>query len=183
MLAMEDILLKLEQGARLFVSPKQWLKEILDVINAPQHRKYSSKPTTAPPISVLDEFPAISDPLQVYIDKGFAWHQRQAILNHDYRPDLSVYNDYTAWKSLVQETMLGGLDEEQRRSEFALQAAYVVFIRLLLIRICEDKGVFRHRFISDGGLKHWQENIEQYYDFANGNPYSYLLDMAYEKTQ
>src|SRR5947208_7751352 len=107
----------------------------------------------------------------------------QATLRHDYRKDLSVYDDYTTWKSLVQETMLGELDEERRRDEFALQAAYVVFIRLLLIRVCEDKGVFPHRFISDGGLKHWQENIERYFIFANGNPYSPLLNMAYENAQ
>ncbi|MFL5696631.1 MAG: N-6 DNA methylase [Ktedonobacteraceae bacterium] len=181
--AIEDILVKLEQDARLFVSPKELLREILDVINAARQRKYSFKPRSARPMSDLDEFPAISDPLQVYIDKGFAWHQRQAILNHDYRPDLSVYNDYTAWKSLVQETMLGVLNEEQRRSEFALQAAYVIFIRLLLIRICEDKGVFPHHLISDGGLKHWQEDIERYFIFANGNPYSPLLNIAYENAQ
>ncbi len=181
--AIEDILVKLEQDARLFVSPKELLREILDVINAARQRKYSFKPRSARPMPDLDEFPAISDPLQVYIDKGFAWHQRQAILNHDYRPDLSVYNDYTAWKSLVQETMLGVLNEEQRRSEFALQAAYVIFIRLLLIRICEDKGVFPHHLISDGGLKHWQEDIERYFIFANGNPYSPLLNIAYENAQ
>lgn len=181
--AIEDILLKLEQNVRLFVSPKELLKEVLDILNSARQKKYPSKSKAARPMSNLDEFPALSHPLQGYIDKVFTWHQRQAILNHDYQTDKNLFNDYTAWKSLVQETMLGGLDEEQRRSEFALQAAYVVFIRLLLIRICEDKGVFRHRFISDGGLKHWQENIEQYYDFANGNPYSYLLDMAYEKTQ
>jgi type I restriction-modification system DNA methylase subunit len=79
--------------------------------------------------------------------------------------------------------MLGGLDEAQRQEEFALQAAYVVFIRLLLIRVCEDKGVFPHRFVSDGGVKNWQENIERYWVFATGNPYSPLLDMAYNNAQ
>ncbi len=79
--------------------------------------------------------------------------------------------------------MLGTLDEEKRKDEFALQAAYVVFIRLLLIRVCEDKGVFQHRFLSDGGLKHWQEDIERYFVFTNGNPYAHLLDIAYENAQ
>ncbi len=64
-----------------------------------------------------------------------------------------------------------------------MQAAYVVFIRLLLIRVCEDKGIFPHRFISDGGLKHWQEDIERYFIFAQGNPYDPLLDMAYANAQ
>src|SRR5581483_6738177 len=102
---------------------------------------------------------------------------------YDYRKDIEVYDDYATWKSLVQETMLGKLDEAERRDEFALQAAYVVFIRLLLIRVCEDKGVFKHRFLSDGGLQHWQEDIQRYYIFARGNRYSPLLNMAYDNAQ
>jgi len=84
---------------------------------------------------------------------------------------------------LVQETMLGGMNEAQRRDEFALQAAYVVFIRLLLIRVCEDKSIFPHRLISDGGLQHWQADIERYLVFANGNPYTHLIEIAYENAQ
>src|SRR5207248_10115003 len=79
--------------------------------------------------------------------------------------------------------MLGGLNEDQHRDEFALQAAYVVFIRLLLIRVCEDKGIFPNRFISDGGIKDWQKNIERYWIFAQGNPYEPLLDMVYKNAQ
>ncbi|MFN9175127.1 MAG: N-6 DNA methylase, partial [Synechocystis sp.] len=101
----------------------------------------------------------------------------------DHQTDIRVHDDYTVWTALVQQTMLGGLDEAQRQEEFALQAAYVVFIRLLLIRVCEDKGVFPHRFVSDGGVKNWQENIERYWVFATGNPYSPLLDMAYNNAQ
>jgi type I restriction enzyme M protein len=182
-LAIEDILVKLEQDARIFVSSKEVIQKILAIINMARQRKYPPRSKAAYPMGNLDEFPAISEPLKSYIDKGFSWHERQALLRHDYRQDLRVYDDYVTWKSLVQETMLGALDEDQHRGEFALQAAYVVFIRLLLIRVCEDKGVFPHRFISDGGLKHWQENIERYFIFAKGNPYSPLLNMAYDNAQ
>ena len=87
--------------------------------------------------------------------------------------------------AIVQETMLGGLNENQRRDEFALQAAYVVFIRLLLLRVCEDKGVLPERFISDGGLRRWQEDIRRYFIFVNAdvNPYDTLLDLAYGNAQ
>ncbi|HLG66020.1 MAG TPA: N-6 DNA methylase [Ktedonosporobacter sp.] len=102
---------------------------------------------------------------------------------YDYRKDIAVYDDYTTWKSLVQETMRGELDEAERRDDFALQAAYVVFIRLLLIRVCEDKGVFKHRFLFDGGLQHRQEDIQRYYIFARGNRYSPLLNLAYDNAQ
>ncbi len=181
--AIEDILIRLERDARLFISPKEMFQNVLGIINTARQRKYPSKSKAAQPMSSLEDLPTLHNPLQVYIDKGFAWHQRQAALRQEYRNDLNVYDDYIAWKSLVQETMLGGLDEERRRDEFSLQAAYVVFIRLLLIRVCEDKGIFPHRFISDGGLKHWQEDMKRYLVFANGNPYSPLLNMAYENAQ
>src|SRR5205807_2343840 len=113
---------------------------------------------SAKPMTNLDDVPPLRDSLQSYIDKAFTWHQRNASLRQTYRDNLIVYDDYSVWKSLVHETMLGGLNEDQSREEFALQAAYVVTIRLLLIRICEDKEIFPHRFLSDGGLQHWQED-------------------------
>jgi type I restriction enzyme M protein len=181
--AILDILIDLERDARLFSSPREVEQRILALINEARTRKYKDKPRLARPLESLGEFSALQDRLKSYIDKSFLWHQRQAALRHDFREALRIYDDYTTWKALVQETMLGELDEERRRDEFALQSAYVVFIRLLLIRICEDKGVFPHRFLSDGGLKHWQEDIERYFIFARGNPYSPLLDIAYRNAQ
>ena len=159
--------------------------EVLEIINDARQRKYASnsRARATRRWANLDELPVFRDALQSYSEKAFASHQRQATLRQTYRQDLSVHDDYTVWSALVQETMLGGLNEDQRRDEFALQAAYVVFIRLFLIRVCEDKGIFPHRFVSDGGLQHWQEDIQRYLVFANGNPYSPLLDMAYSNAQ
>lgn len=181
--SIEDVLINLEHDAKLFASPKELQTKILAIINAARERKYPAKSRQARPLTSLDEDPTLDNLLQTYIDKGFAWHQRKATLRYEYQNDLKVYDDYTSWKSIVQETMLGGLDEAKRREEFALQAAYVVFIRLLLIRVCEDKGVFPHRFLSDGGLKEWQKYIARYYIFASGNPYLPLLNIAYENAQ
>ncbi len=179
----ENELIKLEQDARAFSSSKALLNDLIDIINVARKRKYATKPKSAKPMTNLDDVPILRDSLQSYIDKAFAWHQRKASLRQTYRDNLIVYDDYSVWKSLVHETMLGGLNEDQSREEFALQAAYVIAIRLLLIRICEDKEIFPHRFLSDGGLQHWQEDIERYLIFTNGNPYSHLLDMAYENAQ
>jgi type I restriction enzyme M protein len=181
--AIEAMLLKLEQDVNAFFSSKELLTAILDVINVARRRKYANKPKAAQPMSNLDDVLPLRDALQIYSEKAFDWHKRQATLRHDYQTDRNVYDDYNIWALLVKETMLGGLNEEQRREEFAIQAAYVVFIRLLLIRVCEDKGIFPGRFISDGGLKHWQEDIERYFVFATGNPYDPLLDMAYANAQ
>ncbi len=181
--AMNAILIRLEQHVSAFFSSKEVLAAILTVINEARRRKYATRPKAAQPMSNLDDVPPLRDALETYSEKTFDWHKRQATLRHDFQADRSIYDDYNIWASLVKETMLGGLNEEQRRDEFALQAAYVVFIRLLLIRVCEDKGIFPNRFISDGGLQHWQEDIERYFVFAQGNPYDPLLDMAYKNAQ
>lgn len=180
---MEAKLNVFEQDARAYPSPKALMADLLEIINAARARKYADKPKSSKPWKDLRDVGPLRNALQTYSDKVFALHQRRATLRQTYRVDLAVHDDYTIWSSLVQETMLGGLNEEQRRDEFALQASYVVFIRLLLIRVCEDKGIFRNRFISDGGLEHWQKDIQRYLEFANGNPYSHLLDMAYANAQ
>jgi type I restriction enzyme M protein len=181
--AIEDTLVRLEQDVNAFFSSKEVLAAILMVINAARGRKYANRPKAAQPMSDLDDVPPLRDAMQIYNENAFDWHKRQATLRHDYQVDRNIYEDYNIWELLVKETMLGGLNEEQRREEFTLQAAYVIFIRLLLIRVCEDKGIFPGRFISDGGLKHWQEDIERYFVFATGNPYDPLLDMAYANAQ
>ncbi len=181
--AIEAIFLRLEQDARAYISPKELFTEILAILTQAFQRKHNQAEPRKLPSTLEGGYTPLNDALKPYVEKVFTWHQRQATLRQTYQVDIRVHDDYTVWTALVQETMLGGLEEAQRRDEFALQAAYVVFIRLLLIRVCEDKGVFPHRFVSDGGVKRWQENIEWYWQFATGNPYSPLMDMAYNNAQ
>jgi type I restriction enzyme M protein len=182
--AIESTFLRLEQDARAFISSKELFAEILEILTQAFQRKHANQTKPPKPPSTLEDgYTPLNDALKPYVEKVFIWHQRQATLRQTYQLDIRVHDDYTVWTALVQETMLGDLEERQRQDEFALQAAYVVFIRLLLIRVCEDKGVFPHRFISDGGVKLWQENIEWYWQFATGNPYNPLMDMAYNNAQ
>lgn len=187
---LQGMLIRLEQDARAFISPKELFDQVLGVLNQAFQRKQADKAKQPKTLSSLEkEYPLLHDALVLYASTVFGWHQRQATLRQTYQANIRVFDDYTVWTALVQETMLGGLSEDQRRDEFALQAAYVVFIRLLLIRVCEDKELFQdenrvaHRFVSDGGMKQWQETIKRYWIFATGNPYSPLLDMAYNNAQ
>ncbi|NJL90223.1 MAG: N-6 DNA methylase [Coleofasciculaceae cyanobacterium SM2_1_6] len=182
--AIESILLQLEQDTRTYISPKEVLAEILEILTQAFQNKYANKAKSPKLPSTLEGgYPNLYNALKPFLEKVFAWQQRQATLRQDYQVSIRAQDDYRVWTALVQETMLGGLDEAQRQDEFALQAAYVVFIRLLLIRVCEDKGVFANRFISDGGIKYWQEAIDRYWQFATGNPYNPLMDMAYNNAQ
>ncbi len=178
------ILLTAEQDPRAYFGPDGLYEAVLKIVNTARMRKYVDRPRLANPWATIDDLPPnLRTPLQSYAVTTFGWHQRTAMLRQEYRDAYDVHDDYMTWTALVQETMLGGLSKSQRRAKFALQAAYVVFIRLLLLRVCEDKGIFRHRFVSDGGIIYWQQTIERYLPFANGNPYARLLSMAYENAQ
>lgn len=171
---------RLESDARAFGSTKALLAYVVEMLNAARLRGRTTGARAARPYRNLDNFAVLRDAIQKYGDRTFTWHQRRTGLRAEYRDSIAVHDDYQVWVALVQETMLGDMNEAARRDEFALQAAYVVFIRLLLLRVCEDKGIFRNRFISDGGLKHWREDIDRYMQFADGsNAYDPLLDMAF----
>jgi type I restriction enzyme M protein len=89
---------------------------------------------------------------------------------------------YEVWARRVSTSVLVGKPEDSLRSEFARQTAYVYLVRLLLVRICEDKGLFKRK-LSDGGLVLWQKLADQYLDFASGRSYDYLTQMAYDCAQ
>lgn len=177
------ILLNVAAEDSPYPSKKALIDAVLAVLNHARALKYADQPRFARPWATLDSVPNVKLALDAYGDVVAAYLKRQTDLKIRYRDTRAVMEDFLAWRSLVQETVIGGGTEEQQATEFALQAAYVIFIRLLLIRVCEDKGLFPHRFVSDGGLKHWQEDIERYLRFASGNPYSPLLDMAYANAQ
>lgn len=181
--AITAMLGRLEQDAGAYESPKALLDDVLAVFNAARARSADGRPKAKKALLSLDEFAVLRDALLGYAVTAFTWHQRRAAQRQAYRTDIGVHNDYEVWASLVKETMLGDLTDAQKQDEFALQAAYVIFIRLLLIRVCEDKGIFPDRFLTDGGLRHWQEDIKRYLRFAHGNPYDPLLDMAYANAQ
>jgi type I restriction enzyme M protein len=103
-------------------------------------------------------------------------------LDDDYRAGIRVAGAYRAWAQRVSSSVLIGQPESMFRIEFARQTAYVYIVRLLLVRICEDKGLFRRK-LSDGGLLLWQERVSQYLDYASGRSYEYLTRMAYECAQ
>ncbi|MBX0326442.1 N-6 DNA methylase [Oscillochloris sp. ZM17-4] len=166
-----------------FRSKKAVFDAVLTIINAARAAKFADKPSQARPWADLDALTSVRDTLATYVEKVGVYLKHLADLRQAYRDTRAVMEDFETWRALVQETMLGGKDEAEQAGEFALQAAYVVFIRLLLIRVCEDKGLFAHRFVSDGGISHWQEDIRRYLTFANGNPYAPLLDMAYANAQ
>lgn len=181
--AIQAILIGVATEGGAYPSKKALVDAVLLLLNEARAEKYAGQPRYARPWRDLDPAPNIKKALDAYSEVVAAHLKRQTELRLSFRESRAVMEDFGAWRSLIQETALGSGTEEQQANEFALQAAYVIFIRLLLIRVCEDKGLFPNRFVSDGGLKHWQEDIDRYLRFASGNPYTPLLDMAYANAQ
>ena len=74
----------------------------------------------------------------------------------------SIVDAYQVWAE-------GQLIESLTSPEiFAEQVAYVIFIRLLLARILEDKGLLKKRIASDGGITAWRTIIERYLGTTSG---------------
>lgn len=175
---MDEFLTLYAKDPRDFPSQDFFLDRALAILNERRTKSYKS----------LDALPALKIALASFAEAVLTIHARQTRLRQKARAALAVQDDFVQWIDLVAETMLGDLSknktaeeaEDAQRAEFALQAAYVVFIRLLLIRVCEDKGLFPERFLSNGGLLHWQENIRRYLRFVQGNRYEPLLKMAYD---
>jgi methylase of polypeptide subunit release factors len=103
-------------------------------------------------------------------------------LEEVYRSGVRTGKVYQSWAQRVSASVLVGEPEGTFRREFARQTAYVYIVRLLLVRICEDKGLFRRK-LSDGGLMLWQSLSDQYLDYASGRSYEYLTRMAYDCAQ
>jgi hypothetical protein len=106
----------------------------------------------------------------------------RARLEIESAPSIAALQAFRSWVDRVSASVMVGADNDTLRAEFARQTAYVYIIRLLLVRICEDKGLFQRK-LSDGGLVRWEELAERYLDYASGRSYEYLTQMAYECAQ
>ncbi len=97
-------------------------------------------------------------------------HNQRKKLEHA----LPLAANYHYW----QESMNLLIDEPER--EFCLQTVYIFVTRLLLIRICEDKGIISEK-ISDGGYENYLNFSQRFYDYF-GHANRRLLAMAFEDT-
>jgi len=113
------------------------------------------------------------------LGEGLKRHEEHEAAQH---LSLDVAAAFQTWAARVSSSVLVGAAEAEYRREFSRQTAYVYVVRLLLVRICEDKKLFQRK-ISDGGLTLWQGCAARYLDYASGRSYEYLTRMAYECAQ
>lgn len=86
-------------------------------------------------------------------------------LEEDHGEAVQTKEAFTRWKArhgfLLRIEAKGDL-ERRALEEFATQTAYIFFVRLLLVRIAEDKGLLPRMF-TNGGVAKWFLEVEPYY--------------------
>ncbi len=128
---------------------------------------------------VLDGF---EQSLLAYCNKAAELERDRVDLELEHRPSIAVYRAFSTWVQRISSSVMVNADDKTLRQEFARQTAYVYIVRLLLVRICEDKGLFQRK-LSDGGLVEWCVESARFLDYASGRSYAYLTNMAYECAQ
>ncbi len=111
------------------------------------------------------------------------FHKKRSRLTVRYAQAIETHDAYKKWKDKVATILLKTSDERKLQREFATQTAYVLFVRLLLVRVLEDKNLI-NRIFTNGGIALWFERIEeQYLKHAEGRSTDFLLPIAYEAAQ
>ena len=90
---------------------------------------------------------------------------------------------YDRWQSAVGTLMLAGASQERANAEYFTQTAYLIIVRMLLVRVFEDKGLMP-RVFTNGGAALWFREVEpHYFSMAIGRSPARLLQVAYENAQ
>jgi hypothetical protein len=111
------------------------------------------------------------------------YHEQREKLNLRYAAALEVARSFEAWRDRVATLLLPSAEFERLQREFSAQTAYILLVRMLLVRIVEDKGLIP-RIFTNGGLALWFNQVEpRYLKYAQGRSSEFLLDMAYASAQ
>lgn len=90
---------------------------------------------------------------------GRAIHINSALLGQRFKATelFGIAEAYDVWSERQSDL------EDMHPEVFAEQVAYVFFVRLLLVRVLEDKGILRPRFMSNGGFRDWSDYVKRHF--------------------
>lgn len=104
-------------------------------------------------------------------------------LNARYGETIRVMHWFSAWKAQTAALVFQSDEAGELRREFLAQTAYLIVIRILLVRIMEDKKLVKRMF-TNGGVALWFRQVEPHYlSLAMGRSPEFLLEMAYTSAQ
>jgi N-6 DNA Methylase len=111
----------------------------------------------------LSRFSATMLPLfENWLDR--ALHINSALLRQqfDAADPFRIVQAYQVWSERQSD------QEDVKPEVFAEQVAYVFFVRLLLVRVLEDKRIISPRLASDGGFLEWSSYIARHFQELDG---------------
>lgn len=79
------------------------------------------------------------------------------ILRFELATSFTIATAYKIWRERQSN------QNDARPDIFAEQVAYVFFIRLLLVRVLEDKNIIQPRLASNGGFAAWRDYVESHF--------------------
>ena len=95
---------------------------------------------------------------------------------------ITATESYEKWKTALG-ALLDTRNPECTLDEYFAQTAYIVIVRMLLIRILEDKGLTK-RIFTNGGTALWFRQVEErYFSLSMGRSAGRLLQIGYENAQ
>jgi len=133
---------------------------------------------------ILSELPvSIARDLRVLDSFLMDYHTQRETLERRNAPALEVGAAFMGWQNRVATLVFPDQDLPRLKREFSSQTAYVLVVRMLLVRIIEDKGLIP-RVFTNGGLSLWFGEVEErYLKYAQGKSTDFLLEMAYSSAQ
>lgn len=104
-------------------------------------------------------------------------------LQSQHQVSIQTVHHIDTWKEKTASLVFQTSDATMLRREFLSQTAYLIIIRILLVRIMEDKKLV-NRMFTNGGLALWFRQVESHYlEHAMGRSANFLLDLAYTSAQ
>jgi type I restriction enzyme M protein len=105
------------------------------------------------------------------------------VLKSRYSETIRVIDWFSSWKAQTADLVFQSDEGGELRREFLTQTSYLIVIRILLVRIMEDKKLVKRMF-TNGGVALWFRQVEPHYlSLAMGRSPEFLLEMAYTSAQ
>ena len=118
--------------------------------------------------------------IRAFADKRYRYLTK---VQTQHRDSIKVVHYIETWKEKTASLVFQTSDTAMLRQEFLAQTAYLIIIRILLVRIMEDKKLV-NRMFTNGGLALWFRQVESHYlKHAMGRSADFLLDLAYTSAQ
>ncbi len=113
-------------------------------------------------IGVAKLSPAVHTRFEKWLERALRINSALLSLRFEATEPFKVAEAYRVWSERQSD------QEDVKPEVFAEQVAYVFFVRLLLVRVLEDKRILHPRLASDGGFIDWSLYVRRHFRELDG---------------